>query len=61
MGERIVAAEFGEERGGLRALPVEQRRLLHHRGEAGELGLAPAGGRREGFVNDGHGAGGFIF
>ncbi len=40
--ERVEFAEFLDERGGLRPLPVEERRLVHHGGEPGQLGGTPA-------------------
>ena len=57
MGERVVFPEFLGEGGGLRALPVEEGILVDHRGEAGELGRAPAARAGERFVDDGHGSG----
>ena len=40
--QRVGAAELGEERGALRAVGVEQRRLVDHGGEAREFFGAPA-------------------
>lgn len=54
MRKWIVAAKLGGERGGLRALPIKQRILIHHRGEAGELGRAPTARAGKRFVDDGH-------
>lgn len=54
MRKRIVAAKLRGERGGLWALPIKQRILIHHRGEAGELGRAPTARAGKRFVDDGH-------
>ena len=55
MGEVVVAAKFGGEGGGLRAVPIEEGILVHHRGESGEFGRAPAARSGQGFVDDRHG------
>ena len=54
MRKRIVAAKLSGERGGLWALPIKQRILIHHRGEAGELGRAPTARAGKRFVDDWH-------
>ena len=54
MGERVVTAKFSGERSGLWALPIKQRILVHHRGEAGQLGRAPTARAGKRFVDDGH-------
>ena len=51
--QRVMPAKLLDQGRGLRSFPIKERRLLHHVGEPGELGGAPALRLRGGFIHDG--------